>query len=349
MFLLERLDLKYQESISLSSAKKLRIFSNNEDIRISNENASNWLNERGSILWNKTQENVVKDSAMMDVLPDQAGIQEQFADESKKIYKTTSTSCTCSFHNNNQFVCKHILVLRQHLSLPDFSTDLMHKRYHKLEMREAESQPSPVVQNSSHFDDQEEEEVDIVMATEDIRKSQVVDDSSVSVDCSVADGSSPRMSVVRGSASSGEPDDLSMGLNADPKIGEYFFTNERRNTISSTLRESIPTVTEEPLSHAAIQYPLTSPVSEKLPIIGQLCRESSSTHHLHPKSLSLATNGLVSACSNVQGDQSDSEQLFLSGNLLGFVFPDAAGEEVVGLGSQGKQLVILAVFTLCCI
>ena len=332
VFILERLDLKYQESIALSSAKKLRIFSDNEDIRISNENASNWLNERGAILWNKTQENVVKDSARIDVLPGGAGIQEKFTDDSKKTYTTTSTSCTCSFYKNHQFVCKHVLVFRRHSSLPDFSIELMHSRYHKLEMRE--EQQSTVGEVSSNSNELEQLEANNAMAKKHEGDVQLLEKSSVSVNSFVANVSS-RMSDEERGASNAEPNELPAYMGTVPGIGEYPSADESRNTLSSTGGGSNMSVTEESRSHAAMQSSVSFRVAEKSQIIGQLSLVSSSPHHLQPHNPPAVARGSVSACSTNQRDPSNSEQ-HLSGDVLDFELPEVAGEEVVGQSSRSE-------------
>ena len=130
VFLLKQIDRRHREKKLFVDGKRLRIFSLDPEIRTSNYEASDVLNERGARLWNSVQESAKKadEDGTVKVVDDE-GVEESFITGEKKVYETDASSCSCSFFLNNRLVCRHILLLRKEQKLPLFSRDLFDRRW----------------------------------------------------------------------------------------------------------------------------------------------------------------------------------------------------------------------------
>ena len=135
VFVLKFLDSKHNENKRKVERKHLRIFSSYENVRENNERASYFLNERGCRLFNKVQEDAEQMSEKNSAeIKAGEGIMETSKNGDKKLYLTDETSCDCSFFLNNQFYCKHILLLRKLENLSPINALSINKRWLRTEV-----------------------------------------------------------------------------------------------------------------------------------------------------------------------------------------------------------------------
>ena len=121
-------DNRLKERYNYTAVKSLRIFDNNKTILSLNEAASQTLNDRGCAVFHMAQKNLEKHRIKLSI--DSNGVEHVFDENDKTIYRTTRTSCTCTFYNTHEAPCMHMLFLRENEN-EGFSKDMFHIRYLK--------------------------------------------------------------------------------------------------------------------------------------------------------------------------------------------------------------------------
>ena len=121
-------DNRLKERYNYTAAKSLRIFDNNKTILSLNEAASQTLNDRGCTVFHMAQKNLEKHRIKLSI--NSNGVEHVFDENNKTIYRTTRTSCTCTFYNTHEAPCMHMLFLRENEN-EGFSKDMFHIRYFK--------------------------------------------------------------------------------------------------------------------------------------------------------------------------------------------------------------------------
>ena len=129
MFLVNMADESYLEKKSTAEERRLRVYSSNEEIRHNNEEASHILKKRGCKLWNLIQVKYfeLEIKGRLEVADD--NVIQIFGNGEKQSYNATENTCDCSFFNNNQMVCPHIIFQRKLLGRKLFDTSLFHERW----------------------------------------------------------------------------------------------------------------------------------------------------------------------------------------------------------------------------
>ena len=74
------------------------------------------------------QKNIEKHRIKLSV--DSNGVEHVFDENNITIYRTTRTSCICTFYNTHEASCMHMLFLRENEN-EGFSKDKFHIRYFK--------------------------------------------------------------------------------------------------------------------------------------------------------------------------------------------------------------------------
>ena len=124
-------DSRLEEKYAFAVNKSTVIYDKNEYIAALNTEASMVLNDRGCTLFHIALKKLEKKMNKFQKVDD--GVKEVF-EKGNCVYQTTENSCNCSFSNNHQSPCAHILFLRSMDEFPDgiFSKDLFHRRYHRV-------------------------------------------------------------------------------------------------------------------------------------------------------------------------------------------------------------------------
>ena len=125
--LIEYTDLRLTKSYHVASTKSLRIFDKNSSIYELNKQASLELNERGCIMFHKSQKALEARKEEMCIVENK--VHEEYVDN-VKAYDTTLQTCNCKYHVDNQIPCRHFLLLRyDQLDVEVFTKELFHERY----------------------------------------------------------------------------------------------------------------------------------------------------------------------------------------------------------------------------
>ena len=118
-------DDRLSENQNYATMRRLKIFDENKSIRDLNMQASQYLNDRGCILFHQVLKSLEERKEQMEIV-------SEGVSENSKPYHTTCSSCNCSFSINH---CRHILYLRYHSSEIGekiFDKNLFRQRYHLL-------------------------------------------------------------------------------------------------------------------------------------------------------------------------------------------------------------------------
>ena len=132
--LVEFADNRVKERYCGVTNRVLRIYHRSEQIRNLNEEASTELNERGCKLFHKVLSRFEEKKADLELVD--GGVKETFSADEQKSYKTSPTTCTCTFFANHQAPCYHIIFIRRLDSIHDpnnhiFEKGIFHARYHR--------------------------------------------------------------------------------------------------------------------------------------------------------------------------------------------------------------------------
>ena len=128
-------DERLKERYEVTANRVLKIFHPDEKIRALTDEASIYLNDLGCKVFFKSLCRFDEKRKKMDYV-EGGGVEETLDDDQKKIYTTSSTSCSCSFFANYQAPCSHMLFIRKLDNLFDpsirvFDKEIFNKRYHR--------------------------------------------------------------------------------------------------------------------------------------------------------------------------------------------------------------------------
>lgn len=104
-------DNRLQESYRDNSLRSLKIYDQDKFVRDLNEESCDKLNDRGCIIFHRALKDFQTRKESLSYV-DTGGVLEKFSD-SEKNYAATNTACNCSFHQEHQSPCRHIIFLRQ--------------------------------------------------------------------------------------------------------------------------------------------------------------------------------------------------------------------------------------------
>ena len=121
-------DQRLEEKYTFNQNKVLIIYDENEEIRKNNEEASKVLNDRGCVIFHAALKKLFESKHKL-TLNETGNVTEEYTADKLVSYQTTLTSCNCSFFQNHQSPCAHILFLRRSKSEPIFCLDIIHDRY----------------------------------------------------------------------------------------------------------------------------------------------------------------------------------------------------------------------------
>lgn len=176
--LVEFADLRLTESYNFHAGKCLRIYSEKENIKSLNEEASLSLNDKGCRIYNQTLSRL---EAMRDKLEiSDEGVKQKLGGDKENNYLTTCDHCSCAKFANFQAACIHVLFRREHEKtinpgFPLFSQSIFNKRYHRheglVDLLSETDVPTPtenaeVVTSHDMVDDIMEEEVDTLVLSD---------------------------------------------------------------------------------------------------------------------------------------------------------------------------------------
>ena len=174
--LVEFADLRLTEGYNFHAGKCLRIYSDKENIRSLNEEASLSLNDKGCRIYNQT---LCRLEAMRDRLEiSNEGVKQKLSVDKENNYLTTCDQCSCTKFANFQAACIHVLFRREHEknnnpSFPLFSQAIFNKRYHRHEglvdlisENDVLTESMEVVTSHDIVDDITEEEVDTLVLSD---------------------------------------------------------------------------------------------------------------------------------------------------------------------------------------
>lgn len=109
--------------------KRLVIFDQDKNIHDLNKMASQHLNERGCIFFNKALKLLSKRRNNLSYSED--GICEVFQNGESKLYVCTQISCTCIFNKENRAPCLHMLFRRDYEKQSLFDPETFDQRYRR--------------------------------------------------------------------------------------------------------------------------------------------------------------------------------------------------------------------------
>ena len=130
LHLIKFCDQKLDEKYAFVTNKRLIIHDSDKSITKLNETASKHLNDRGCTIFHHAQKRLETKVNSLEKVDN--GVKEKFT-EGSTIYRTSETTCNCTFAMTQQAPCAHVLFLRT-ISDEDgevFSLDLFHSRYHR--------------------------------------------------------------------------------------------------------------------------------------------------------------------------------------------------------------------------
>lgn len=124
-------DSRLQGGLLAAQRKVCRIFHEDPDIAADYEEAGKFLNERGARKFKQSVDNMLRRREAMAV--SEEGVTEIYmrdGEATPKVYKTTESSCCCTFFLGHRIPCRHILFFRRDNQLRLFDITLYRPFYH---------------------------------------------------------------------------------------------------------------------------------------------------------------------------------------------------------------------------
>ena len=156
-------DSHISERSSFISKRSLKIYNSDAFICDLNEIASQQLNDRGCVMFDKMLKVFRLFEANLSF--DDDGVREVFKKGGEKVYNTALSICNCTFTKEHQIPCRHITFLRNNSDEVNiFEIAIFHKRYH----RGSEEEENEVnAEEGEPVETQEEPVMDIVSDLEE--------------------------------------------------------------------------------------------------------------------------------------------------------------------------------------
>ena len=98
------------ERYNFHAGKCLRIYSEKENIRLLNEEASRLLNEKGCRIYHQTLSRLETMRGKLEI--SEGGVKQKNGVDKEINYNTTFNHCSCSKFANFQAACIHVLFMR---------------------------------------------------------------------------------------------------------------------------------------------------------------------------------------------------------------------------------------------